>query len=107
MSCLEGADWVAFNDMLNDVLDALNVSANVASSLCIIRKGAMRRIEYDGHKLGNGIDSEWNKDSAHYADRRGQVSPRSEYPAGTPGIPEYLMKKEAPLLKILLANHEH
>ena len=45
--CLEGADWVAFNDMLNDVLDKLQVSANVASSLVIIRKGVMRCVQYN------------------------------------------------------------
>lgn len=104
---LEGADWVAFNDMINDVLDAMNVSANVASSLCIIRKGEKRRVEYDGHKLGNGIDSEWNRDSMEYEDRRGKVSARSEYPQGTPGIPEYLLSKEEPTLSILIASHEH
>ncbi len=85
---LEGADWVAFNDMVNDVLDEIGCHANVASSLCIIRKGAFRRTEYKGHKLGNGLDSEWDKDTEaeHYKDMRGKVSPRSEYPKDTPGI---------------------
>lgn len=74
--------------MLNDVLDALNVSANVASSLCIIRKGALRRTEYHGHKLGNGLDSEWNKDTdaQYYVDRRNRITSRSLYPKDTPGI---------------------
>lgn len=85
---LEGADWVAFNDMLNDVLDAIGCHANVASSLCIIRKGAFRRTEYKGHKLGNGIDSEWDKDTTqeHYRDMRGKKSERSTYPKDTPGL---------------------
>ena len=88
--CLEGADWVGFNDMLNDVLDALCVSAYVASSLCIIRKGSFRRVEYSGHKLGNGIDSEWNKDSHAYECHLGEMNvPRSEYPTDTPGIAEW------------------
>lgn len=89
--CLEGADWVAFNDMLNDVLDALNVSANVASSLCIVRKGALRRVEYHGHKLGNGIDSEWNRDAdaENYQDWRGRIAARSTFPQDTPGIDQW------------------
>lgn len=85
---LEGADWVAFNDMLNDVLDTLNVSANVASSLCIIRKGVARRTEYHGHTLGNGLDSEWNRDTEtrFYIDRCGQKTGCSTYPKDTPGL---------------------
>ena len=86
-SCLEGADWVAWNDMLNDVLDALGVAANVASSLCIIRKGEFRRIEYTGHLLGNGIDSEWDKDSEFYLNHTLCTTPvPSKFPMGTPGI---------------------
>jgi hypothetical protein len=87
---LEGADWVAFNDMLNDMLDALSVSADVGSSLCIIRKGGARRVEYRGHLLGNGIDSEWDKDSDFYESHLGETNvPRSEYPTDTPGIAEW------------------
>ena len=92
-TCLEGADWVAFNDMINDVLDNLGVSANVASSLVVIRKGNERCINYDSQVLSNGIDNEWTRDSHCFENRIGQVSPRSEYPNGTPGIPEYLLDK--------------
>jgi hypothetical protein len=86
---LEGADWVAFNDMLNDVLDRLKVSANVASSHVIIRKGDKRCVEYDSQPLRNGIDNEWVRDSGCFECRIGIKSPRSDYPPGTPGIPEY------------------
>lgn len=87
--CLEGADWVAFNDMLNDVLDKLRVSANVASSHVIIRKGEKRCTVYMSQPLGNGIDNEWQRDSGCFENKMGMKSPRSDYPTGTPGIPEY------------------
>lgn len=86
---LEGADWVAFNDMLNDVLDKLKVEANVASSHVIIRKAKQRCVEYKPQTLSNGIDSEWVKDSGRFANRMGRISLRSKYPIGTPGIPEW------------------
>jgi hypothetical protein len=107
---LEGADWVAFNDMVNDVLDQLGVVCNCASSHVIIRKAGARCVKYTAHRLGNGIDNEWDKDSGEFAYHvkhtpiattfnpvnvivdgidRGQVvdeAPRAEYPAGTPGF---------------------
>ncbi len=60
---LEGADWVQFNDELNTILDRLNVGANIASALVIVRKGRMRRISY-GHHYPNGFrrNAEWLKD---------------------------------------------
>ena len=91
--CLEGADWVAFNDMLNDVLDNLGVSANVASSLVTIRKGDKRCTRYDPYVLNNGIDNEWVRDSHCFENFIGRQAERSEYPNGTPGIPEYLLDK--------------
>lgn len=86
LSYLEGLDWVEFNDTLNNVLDELEVSAHVASSRCVIRKGTTRRMEYDGHKLGNNIDSDWDKDSNVYEDYVGKPHPRAVYPEGTPGL---------------------
>lgn len=83
---LEGADWVAFNDLCNDILDKFHVSADVASSLCVIRKGDKRCVKYDGHKLGNG-NSEWNKEGV-YQNKIG-VKTKSEFPDGTPGITGY------------------
>lgn len=43
LNFLEGADWVAFNDLLNDVLDSLAISATVKSSACLIRKGHLTK----------------------------------------------------------------
>jgi hypothetical protein len=87
--CLEGADWVAFNDMLNDVLDSLEVDADAGSSLVTIRKGEERCTYYDAQRLPNGIDNEWRRNSGQFENRIGQKSERSGYPEGTPGIPEW------------------
>lgn len=104
LTYLEGADWVAFNDMLNDVLDKLKVSADVASSHVIIRKGYARCVEYDAQIRPNGIDAEWTKDSNMFANYTGQIAPRAGYPNGTPGIPEYLTSKAK---KYKIQDHEH
>lgn len=89
---LEGADWVGWNDLVNDVLDKLSVSADVASSVVIIRKGPKRRTVYDGHPHPMALYAyEWDKDAGAYSyeDRRGKKSEPSHYPEGTPGIAEY------------------
>lgn len=93
---LEGADWVEFNDSLNDILDQLGVSANVESIVCILRKDTRRRVHYDGHwqtHAENGIafvepQPEWNKDEddCHYIEYVGHEAPASWYPEGTPGL---------------------
>ncbi len=86
---LEGADWVEFNDLVNDVIDAQGAEANVASSVCIIRKGALRRMNYDGNKqFGNGT---WASDKDdenpdHWMNNVGGGVLVSEFPIGTPGI---------------------
>jgi len=83
---LEGLDWVNFNDMINDVLDEYNISANVSSAVCIIRKAGKRRVEYNSYWRGNF--SEWNYDEMDgcYQDYRTVIAPNSEYPEGTPGL---------------------
>jgi len=91
LNYLEGADWVAFNDMVNDVLDDLGVSADVASSLVVIRKGEKRCVNYGGHLLSNKIDNEWNKEGEKYENWIGKKAERSKFPIGTPGIPAYLI----------------
>jgi len=82
---LEGADWVAFNDMVNDALDSLSIVADVSSSHCIIRKGRERCVAYiDGERHGG----EWAK-QGRYNDHCGKPIgsvPTSDYPNGTPGI---------------------
>lgn len=47
MGFLEGADWVEFNDLLNDFCDEQGLCANVFSSVCMIRRGWFRRISYN------------------------------------------------------------
>lgn len=97
---LEGADWVEFNDRLNNLLDSLNVSAQVASAKgvgCIIRKGAHRRVYYWSDTFvgvqGNG-EWRWNYDEATpdaYMSHSGSPEPHwSKFPPGTPGIHEPL-----------------
>jgi len=52
MSFLEGADWVEFNDLLNDFCDELGICANIFSKVCSIRRGWFRRIAYESETLG-------------------------------------------------------
>lgn len=95
---LEGADWVEANDMINDVLDNLNASANVRTSVVKIRKGSNRRIHYGAYLHSQstmGQIWEWrlDEDDEHYQDFRGLNAPNSWYPEGTPG--EYMRKEMA------------
>lgn len=82
---LEGADWVDFNDRLNDVLDKNYIEARVQSSVCVIRMGLRRRIYYGSFSQGFGF--EWVKrgEDEDYKDYTGRYAPNSEYPYGTPG----------------------
>lgn len=88
--CMEGGDWVQFNDLLNDVLDRMNVSANFQSSHVVMRKGRNRRVNYDMHDIGRDgrIHMDWVKvgEEDDYADFCGKVAPASTYPNGTPGL---------------------
>lgn len=83
MNYLEGLDWVSFNDMVNDLLDDLGVSANVESSACIMRKGRQRRQVYDGPP---GSDFYLDAPDWDYADCIGQEHLHSDCVEGTPGI---------------------
>jgi len=94
-SCLEGADWVAWNDMLNDLLDNFpggkygfpqprGLRCDAGSSLVTIRKGYGRCVKYKAHIRGG----EWYKEG-DYADCRFDLPARiprhAIYPEGTPG----------------------
>lgn len=83
---LEGADWVEFNDLLNDALDKLSVDAKIASSVCVVRKGRCRRVEYSSTYVGRTY--QWNKDEGDYAyvDSCCKTATPSKFPNGTPGI---------------------
>lgn len=80
---LEGADWVAFNDLLNDVLDDFKADAQVGNSVVHIRDGLRRRVRYTSETYGRT----WRKRGADedYRDCTGRVANPSEYPEGTPG----------------------
>lgn len=89
-SFLEGADWVEFNDRLNTVLDDLHVSAKVASSVCDLRHGQERRVNYSAStQSGNGtwIWDRFGKPDDYRACIGFKSSP-SSFPFGTPGIYE-------------------
>lgn len=53
---LEGADWVEFNDTINDFLDKKKLSAVVESAEVRVRLNNMRRVYYSDN--GYGV---WNK----------------------------------------------
>lgn len=90
---LEGADWVAYNDLINTVLDRLGVVANVRSTVCVVRKGLRRRIRYDQYSVtveGYGFTRQfvdWVRVGGPecYEDWCGRKAPPSDYPDGTPG----------------------
>lgn len=86
---LEGADWVQFNDELNNILDRMNVSARVQSAQVILRKGPVRRTHY-GHRYPGQGNAEWLKDSDREWDwedaRATRPHPISTFDEGTPGI---------------------
>ncbi len=85
---LEGSDWIAFNDLMNDALDSLSVAADIGSFVCEIRRGSQRRIRYDYH-LDSRNQPEWDKsgESYDYADHCGKEPPVTEFPEDTPGSP--------------------
>lgn len=87
MRLLEGADWVDWNDRLNDTLDALGVEARVESAVCTIRKGRLRRTSYSVGQIIGGTP-QWAKDepAAYWHDCIGVPAPASWYPPGTPGL---------------------
>lgn len=90
--CLEGADWIAFNDLLNTALDGLGASADIASFVCEIRRGAARRVRY----TAGGTGGEWDKSGSleDYADFCGKEPPTTNYPEGTPGTPTWRAEKD-------------
>lgn len=79
---LEGADWVEFNDMINDFLDKKKLSAIVESSEVRVRLNDMRRTYYSGDHRGV-----WHKfgDIEDYSCAFKQ-SVESDFEEGTPGI---------------------
>jgi hypothetical protein len=93
---LEGADWVAFHDMVNDLLDAAGVSANVHTMgrRFWIRRGWLRRRRFWGSNLNTRAAVFDLDDPKRYVDNRRGAPMRSEFPDGTPGIPEWRLVSE-------------
>jgi len=83
---LEGADWVEFNDLVNDVCDQLGISARIKTRTCIIRKKFNRRIAYNSSLVGNFYNWDYDADDSCYYDGCYRRSPPSSFPTGTPGI---------------------
>lgn len=102
-SWLEGADWVAFNDMLNDLCDKYRISANIWSERESVGRLYLRqwsaRCNYYGGDHQRGQHWQGNKDtlSEFTTDHFGVAEPaeRSDFEEGTPGIPEWLKERES------------
>jgi hypothetical protein len=88
---LEGADWVEFNDLINDVCDDLGISADIKTAVCQIRDGRRRRIRYDAYWQVNQWQWVMHGDDNDYKDWCKKDAPDSWYPEGTPGL--YLRKE--------------
>jgi len=93
---LEGADWVAFHDMVNDMLDAAKVQANVHSAgrRFWIRRGNQRRVRFWGRNLLTRAAEFFPDEPDSYVVNVGGSGLRSVFPPGTPGIPEWRVEAE-------------
>lgn len=110
---LEGADWIGFNAMVNDLFDRLKLSVDVFSynrdsraNKYYIRRGLCRRVVYDMKtEYGFGRPfSLWTEDTPdNFLNCCGKKPPKSRFPDDTPGIPVYTMAEEAKWLR----EYEH
>jgi hypothetical protein len=101
---LEGADWVGFNDMLNDLFDEKEWEADIWSfgqefrGKMRIRCGRLRRVHYGasgpyGHMAWDAYGMEND-----FEDWCGRQAPVSRYPEDTPGLASW-RPEEAALTK--------
>jgi hypothetical protein len=113
-TCLEGSDWVGFDDMVNDVLDRHSVEAVVWSkgadfhTKFFIRRGRERRTNYPADWVGTAMRWACDNDRAYWSSAHFGVksdAPRSTFPDGTPGIPEWRAVKARKQERLLLASH--
>lgn len=51
-SFLHPLDWIEFMDILNDVMDDLQISANAYTSVLVFRQGKRRRMRYQKDDMG-------------------------------------------------------
>lgn len=88
---LEGADWVGFNDGINDILDGMNVQANVRQGAVLIRLAGLRRVRYGADKEEGFPQQWWQKRGDLNSDfmdcRHLATTPRAWFPEGTRGFP--------------------
>lgn len=92
---LEGADWVEFDDLINDVCDEHYVecdfiSMDGAGKRWVLRDGRKRRVYYESaYNRGPHHNAEWiaTMDDGDFEDHFGATGvPASTFPEGTPGI---------------------
>lgn len=92
---LEGADWVEFDDLVNDVCDEHYfdcdfVSRDGAGKVWVLRDGRKRRVYYESaYNRGPQHNAEWvaTMDEGDFEDHFGATNvPASTFPDGTPGI---------------------
>ena len=102
---LEGKDWAAFNDLVNDALDALSLDANITTqnreatrNPYWVRRGLARRVSYDMdyfERYGRPIVL-WSPDApTDFENWCGRQAPPSEVPKGTPGLAVWRLRDEA------------
>lgn len=102
-SYLEGLDWVGFNKMLNDTIDALGLEAWIYSfnrearvHRYFIRRGRLRLWNYEMEMVFNGFNTfyHWATPKLEdYGDHVGKPSPNDEYPDG-PGHPVWKLVED-------------
>ncbi len=131
---LEGADWVGWGDMLNDFCDRARIKADIWSHGAefykpyFVRRGAARRTCHHSIKacrlggFGKLVRCDWDDpkgfevwdwdesraefSTAHFGVKRD--APRSVFPDGTPGIPEWRAWKSRKLERLAReAIHAH
>lgn len=102
-SYLEGADFVGFNDMLNDLCDKHRIEANIWSTReslgrLYLRRGRSRCNFYECDYITGQHWHANERESTSFYDTHFGVetpAPRSKYTDGTPGIPAWLKADEA------------
>lgn len=120
---LEGLDWVGFNALVNDALDARGVSADVFSynreswdKKYFIRRGTERRVKYPYRTETRDYGTttveiagwvQGGKDC--FEDFCGRECPPPDqhtFPEGTPGIPAYTLEAEDRLRGAYTGDHQ-
>jgi hypothetical protein len=97
-SCLQGADWVGFNRLINDLcdeggwaVDAWSTSTEFSGKMRI-RLGTRRRTRYGSEyagPFGRQVWQAFGDEEEDFADRCGGKAPPEVYPEGTPGEPTW------------------